>query len=71
MSQFFIANAFSVIVIRFVESNIILCINNEITGIDVVALKYHLEDLWLMNSALLHKVNNLILNNNSVVDIVI
>ena len=62
---------FSVIVSWLVESDIIFCVNNEVTSINVIALEYHIEYFWVMNSTLFHKVNNFILDNNGVINIVI
>ena len=62
---------FSVIVIWLIESDIVFCVNNEVTGINVIALDNHIEYFWVMNSTLFHEVNNLILDNNGVVNIVI
>jgi len=54
-----------------VESDVIFCIDNEVTGIDVIALKNHFEYFWVVDSALFHEVNDFILNNNCMINIVI
>lgn len=61
----------SVIVIGLVESDIVLSVDNEVGGVNVVTLHDHLEDLWLMDGTLLHKVDNLILNHNCMINVVI
>ena len=59
------------IVVGLVESDTVISIDNEVAGVYVVALEYHIEYLWLVNSALLHEVDSLVLHNNSVVNVVI
>lgn len=61
----------SVIVVGLVESDVVLGVDDEIRGVNVVALDDHVENFGLMHSTLLHKVNDLILNHNSVVNVVI
>ncbi len=59
------------VVIRLIESDIVLSINDEVASINIVTLENHLEHLWLMNCTFLHEIDNFILDNNSMVDIVI
>ena len=61
----------SVVVVRLVKSDVVFGVDNEVRSINVVALEDHIEDLWLMHSALLHKVYDLVLNHNSVVNVII
>jgi hypothetical protein len=61
----------SVVVVGFVESDVVFCVDNEIAGIDVVTLSDHLEYFGLMDSTLLHEVNDLILYKNSMISVVI
>ena len=62
---------YSVIVVRLVESNTVVCINDEIAGVDVVSLHDHFEDLRLVHSTLLHEIYDLILYHNSVINVVV
>ncbi len=59
------------VVIRLVESNVVLSVDAEVTRVDVVALHHHLEDLWLMHFALFHEVDNFVLDHDCVVCIVL
>ena len=61
----------SVIVVGLVESEIVLSVDDEVRCVNVVALNDHLKDLRLMHGALLHKVDDLVLDHHSVVHIVI
>ena len=61
----------SVIVIGLVESDIVLSVDNEVGGVNVEALHDHLEDLGLMHSTFLHKVDNLVLHHYCVIHVVI
>jgi len=58
-------------VVRLVESDIVLCIDNEITGVNIVALKNHFKDFGLMHCSFLHEVHNFILNDNCMINVVI
>jgi hypothetical protein len=60
-----------VIVIWLVESDVVLCIDTEIAGINVVSLHHLLENLWLMHSTLLHEVYDFILYHYGMVNVVV
>ena len=53
------------------KSDGVICIYDEVRGVDVVAFQDHLEHFWLMNGTFFHEVDDLILDDNSMVDIVI
>jgi len=61
----------SIVVGWLMESNRVVSVDYEVGGIDIVAFKHHLEDLWLMHGTLLHELNNLILLSNCVIDVVV
>lgn len=57
--------------VRLVEPDVMLCIDYKVTSVNVVSFNYLFKDFWLVNSSLLHKVNDFILHNNGVINIVI
>lgn len=59
------------IVVRLVESDVVLCIDDEITGINIVTLKNHFKDFGLMHCSFLHEVNNFILDYDCMINVVI
>ena len=61
----------SKVFVGFVETHGLCGVDDEIAGVDVVSLHDHLEDLWLVNCALFHKVNDLVLDRDGVVHIVV
>lgn len=61
----------SVVVSGLVESDRVIRVNSEVRRVDVVALEDHLHDLRLMNGALLHEADDLVLMSDSVVNVVI
>jgi len=58
-------------VVGLVESDRVVSVDREVSGVDVVALEHHLEDLWLVHSALLHEVYDLVLHDDCMVNVVI
>jgi len=62
---------FSVVAVWFTEPDVVLSVDSEVTRVDVVALHHHLEDLWLVDSALLHEIDDLILHHDGMVNIVV
>lgn len=56
------------VVVGLVEPDVVLCADGEVTGIDVVTLHYHFENLWLVDLTFLHEVDDFILDHNSVID---
>ena len=61
----------SEVVVGLVEAHGLLCVDDEVACINVVAFHDHLEDFRLVNSAFLHEADALILNGDHVVHIVI
>lgn len=61
----------SVVVAGFVESDVVLGVDHVVGGVDVVALKHLLKHLWLVHCALLHEVNDLILDDDGLVYVVV
>lgn len=61
----------SIVVGRLVEADIVLGVDLEIAGINVVALHDHFEDLRLMHRTLLHEIQNLILHSDRLVHVVL
>ena len=61
----------SVVVVGLIESDVVLGVDDEVGGVDVVALEDHVEDLRLVDGALLHEVDDLVLNHHRVVHIVV
>jgi len=59
------------VVIRFIESDIVLSINNEIACVNVVSFHDHIKYFWLMNSSFFHEVDGFILDHESMVTIVV
>ncbi len=55
---------FSVVVTWFVEPEVMLSVDYEVTCVDVVSLENHFKYFWMMNSALFHEVDDFILNND-------
>ena len=47
------------------------CVNCEVAGVNIVSFHYHLKDLGLVNGALFHKLNALVLHCDRMVHIVI
>ena len=54
-----------------VESDVVLGVDDESRGVDVVPLEHHLENFGLIYSPLLHKVYDLVLHHDRVVNIVV
>ena len=57
--------------IWLIESDVMSCINYEVSSINIVTLHNHFEYFWLMNCSFFHKVNNLILYHDRMINIVI
>ena len=57
--------------VGLVESNTVISIDGEVASVYVVAFHDHFENLRLVNSTLLHEVDNLILHHHGVIDVVI
>lgn len=53
------------------ESDVVLSVDNEIAGVDVVSLKDLFEDFGLVHSALFHEVNDFILYDDCMVNVVV
>ena len=49
----------------------VVCVDDEVRCIYIVAFEDHLEYLWLMDSTLLHEIDDLVLDSDCMVDIVI
>ena len=47
------------------------CVNHEVARVNIVSLHYHLKDLRLMDGALFHKLDALVLNCDRMVHIVV
>jgi len=60
-----------VVVVGLVESDVVFGVNNEVRSVNVVALENHIEDFWLMHSALLHEVYYFILDHYGMIDVII
>jgi hypothetical protein len=58
-------------VIGLVESQVVLCVNREVGGVDIVPLHYPLKDLRLVHGPFLHKVDYFILDCDSMIYIVV
>ena len=54
----------SLIEIRLQKSNIMLCVDNKIRCVYIIAFKHPLKKFRLMHHTFLHKVNYFILNSN-------
>lgn len=61
----------SVVVVGLVESDGVISVDGEVSGVNVVSLHDPFKDLGLMNSALLHEVDSLVLHHHGVVDVVV
>lgn len=59
------------VVVRFIESDIVLSINDIVACVDIVSLEDHFKDFRLVHGSFLHEVDDFILNNDGVVNIVI
>ena len=61
----------SEVFVGLVETHRLSCVDHEVARVDVVALQDLLEDLRLVNGALLHEANDLVLHHHGVVHIVV
>ena len=59
------------IVVGLIESDVIFGVDGEVRSVNIVALEDHIENFGLVHSALLHKVDDLVLDHNSVVNVVV
>lgn len=59
------------VVVGFVESDVVFSVNDEVACVNVVSFKNHLEDFRLMHSTFLHEVDNFILDNDGMIYVVI
>ena len=55
----------------FGEAQRLLCVDDEVTRVDVVAFQDHFEDFGLVHRAFLHERDDLVLHSDGMVDIVI
>ena len=49
----------------------VVCVDDIVDSIDVVALKYHVEHFWLVDSSFLHELNDFVLVVDGMVHIVV
>ena len=59
------------VVVRLVEPDVVFCVDDKITRVNVVAFHHHFKDLRLVDLALFHEIDNLVLNNDCMVYVVI
>lgn len=59
------------VVVRLIESDIVFCIDDEVTCVDVVTLHCPFKYFWLVNSSFLHEIYYLILYSDGMVYIVV
>lgn len=53
------------------EAQSLLCVDDEVGGVNVVALHHHVENLRLVHRAFLHELDHLVLHCDCVVNVVI
>lgn len=56
---------------RFHISQIVLGVDDEVAGLNVVSPQNHFEYFWLVHSSLLHEVDDFVLHSDVVVDVVL
>jgi len=61
----------SKVLVWLVETKCFLSVDGEVARVNIVALHDHLEDFGLMNSTLLHEVDDLILDCDGVINVVV
>ena len=61
----------SVVLVGLLEPDVVCSVDLKVRRIDIVALYYHFKHFRLVNGALFHEVNDLVLHSNRVVDVVI
>ena len=61
----------SVVLVGFLEPDVVCSVDLKVRGIDIVALYYHFKHFRLVHGALLHEENDLVLYSYRVVDVVI
>ena len=59
------------VVVWFGEAQRLLCIDDEVARVNVVAFQDHFEDFGLVHRAFLHERDDLVLHSDGMVDIVI
>ena len=53
------------------SSHRVVSVNNEVRCINIVSFKNHFKHLWLMNSTLLHELDNFVLMCDGLINVVI
>eukprot|EP00349_Pseudokeronopsis_sp_Brazil_P007901 CAMPEP_0202955590 /NCGR_PEP_ID=MMETSP1396-20130829/141_1 /ASSEMBLY_ACC=CAM_ASM_000872 /TAXON_ID= /ORGANISM="Pseudokeronopsis sp., Strain Brazil" /LENGTH=180 /DNA_ID=CAMNT_0049672239 /DNA_START=64 /DNA_END=606 /DNA_ORIENTATION=- len=53
------------------EAHVVLCVDHEVAGVNVVSLEDLFEDFRLVDGAFLHEVDDLVLDDDLVVDVVV
>jgi hypothetical protein len=61
----------SVVVVGLIESDGVISVDREVRGVNVVPLHDPFEDLGLVNGALFHEIDSLILHHHGVVHVVV
>ena len=56
---------------RLEGSHGVVRVDDEVRGVNVVALEHHFHDLWLVDGAFLHEVDDLVLVVDGMVDVVV
>ena len=64
-------HSLSVVVAWLVEPNVVFSVDHEVTSVDVVSLENHFKYFWLVDDALLHEVDDFILNNDRMINVVV
>lgn len=59
------------IMIRLIESDVVLGVDNEIASIYIVPFHHHVKHFGVVDSSLFHEIDSFILNHDSMVNVVI
>ena len=53
------------------ESDTVVCIDDKVRGVNVIAFQDHFKHFWLVHCAFLHEVDDLILDRNRMIHVVV